>query len=344
MPDTPQVFFYEEPDEDLAAEELARRLTDIGIRSPLVLCSVHGTRLASRLTPALPVEDRADDADQDWAARLGSRAQDAAADAVVAIGGGRTLDVGKLAAARAGLNVIAVPTQLSHDGICSPIAVVPNDEGRPESLGAIVPRAVFISMATLFGSPPESVAAGVGDLLANPLALKDWRLASERGLERLDDRAWDLSLESYDLISRRLDAEPGAWSKDLQALRDLADALILSGMSMIAAGTSRPASGGEHEVSHAIDEVLGGRAMHGAQVGFGCVISTALYDEDVDAMRAVLRRLKLPDEPAALGMDTEEMTRVLLEAPNTRPGRFTILEHANLDEAEVRRLITKIWS
>lgn len=343
MAEVPEVFFYEEPDEDLAAEELARRLAELGIGSPLVLCSAHRTRLSSRLTPAL-VENRSDDADQDWAGRLGSKAQDAGADAVVAIGGGRTLDVGKLAAARAGLNVIAVPTQLSHDGICSPVAVVPDDDGRPESLGAIVPRAVFISMATLFDSPPESVAAGVGDLLANPLALRDWRLAAGRGLEKLDDRAWDLSVESYDLISKRLDAEPGAWSKDLEALRNLADALILSGMAMIAAGTSRPASGGEHEISHAIDEVLGGRAMHGAQVAFGCVISTALYEEDVDEIRAVLRRLRLPDEPAALGMDVEELTRVLLEAPNTRPGRFTILEHANLDEAEIRRLIAKIWS
>ena len=40
---------------------------------------------------------------------------------------------------------------------------------------------------------------------------------------------------------------------------------------MIAAGTSRPASGGEHEISHAIDEIFGGRALHGAQVAFGCV-------------------------------------------------------------------------
>src|SRR5688572_28080249 len=106
------------------------------------------------------METPAADADQDWAAELGSRAQDAGADVIVAIGGGRTLDVGKLAAARAGLGVIAVPTQLSHDGICSPVAVVPNDEGRPESLGAIVPTAVFISMATLFDAPPDSVAAG----------------------------------------------------------------------------------------------------------------------------------------------------------------------------------------
>ena len=343
MTEFPQVFVSDDPDEDQAAEDLAARLADLEIRSPLVLSSVHGKRLAARLEGAAQLETPPADADQDWAAELGSRAQDAGADAIVAVGGGRTLDVGKLAAARAGLHVIVVPTQLSHDGLCSPVAVVPNDEGRAESLGAIPPQAVFISMATLFGAPPASVAAGVGDLLANPLALKDWQLAADRGLEELDDRAWGLSVESYELISARLDEDPATWTKDLEALRALADALVLSGMAMIASGTSRPASGGEHEVSHAIDELLGGRAMHGAQVAFGCVITTALYEEDVEGFRALLRKLDLPDEPSKLGLDVDELTRVLLEAPNTRPGRFTILEHANLDETEVRSLISKIW-
>ena len=50
-----------------------------------------------------------------------------------------------LAAARAGLTLISVPTQLSHDGICSPVAVVPDDGGRSEifaeaSLGFSIAR------------------------------------------------------------------------------------------------------------------------------------------------------------------------------------------------------------
>lgn len=344
MTEFPKVFVFDEPNEDEAAAELCRVLDDLGVASPLVLSSVHGHRLASLIDGAAPMETPTADADQDWAAAFGSRAQDAGADAIVAVGGGRALDVGKLAAARAGLSVIVVPTQLSHDGICSPVAVVPNDEGKTESIGAIAPRAAFVSMATLFGAPSASMTAGVGDLLANPLALKDWQLAAERGLEELNDRAWELSVESYTLIRGRLEEDPATWNKNVGALRSLADALVLSGMAMIASGTSRPASGGEHEISHAIDELFGGRALHGAQVAFGCIITTALYDEDVSGLRQTLKRLGLPDEPSQLGMDTDELTRALLEAPNTRPGRFTILEDANLDEAAIRSLIAKIWS
>lgn len=282
-------------------------------------------------------------ADQDWASQLGEAARAADADAIVAIGGGRRLDVAKLAAARAGLVNIAVPTQLSHDGICSPVAVVPNAEGRAESLGAIAPRAVVISLPTLREAPVASIAAGLGDLLANPLALRDWALATERGLETIDQQAWDFSSESFEAVEVFLDRDPALSEKDPDFLRHLADALVLSGISMICSGTSRPASGGEHEISHAIDELYGGRGMHGAQVAFGCLVSMALYGDDVEPFKARLRTLGLPSHPANLDFDENDIVRIILAAPDTRPGRFTILEDSDLDEPKARALVRDIW-
>jgi glycerol-1-phosphate dehydrogenase [NAD(P)+] len=237
-----------------------------------------------------------------------------------------------------------VPTQLSHDGICSPVAVVPNADGRAQSLGAVAPLAVFVSIPTLIGAPVSSLRAGLGDLLANPLALRDWKLAADRGLEELDQRAWDLSVESFDLIEPHLDSDPARLSTDPRFLRRLADALVLSGVAMIHAGTSRPASGGEHEISHAIDETFGGRALHGAQVAFGCVVSVALYGDDTVAFRKRLRTLGLPHHPGDLGLSEDDMVKLLLAAPETRPGRFTILEDADLDEAAALRLVRAVWS
>lgn len=282
-------------------------------------------------------------ADQDWASQLGEAARDSDADAIVAIGGGRRLDVAKLAAARAGLVNIAVPTQLSHDGICSPVAVVPNADGRAESLGAVAPRAVVVSLPTLREAPVASIAAGLGDLLANPLALRDWALAAEHGLETIDQQAWDFSSESFEAIEVFLDRDPALSEKDPDFLRHLADALVLSGMSMICSGTSRPASGGEHEISHAIDELYGGRGMHGAQVAFGCLASIALYGDDVEPFKARLRILGLPSHPADLGFDENDIVRIILAAPDTRPGRFTILEDSDLDEPKTRALVREIW-
>jgi glycerol-1-phosphate dehydrogenase [NAD(P)+] len=299
--------------------------------------------LASRIegirAPTVPIAKT----DQNWAAQIGAIAKEHGADAIVAVGGGRCLDVAKLAAAHAGLVNIAVPTQLSHDGICSPVAVVPNEDGRSESLGAIAPRMVFLSVPTLLEAPPETIAAGLGDLLANPLALRDWALAAERDLESIDQRAWEMSVESFELVEGDLDTDPAVSLRDPGFVRRLADALILSGMAMITSGTSRPASGAEHEISHAVDALYGGRALHGAQVAFGCIISVALYGEDTDAFRARLRQLGLPQDPSQLGLSTDELVRAIVEAPETRPGRFTVLEDAALDDQGARDLIARIW-
>ena len=344
MIEFPQVVVFEDSvDEDDAAEHLAHQLAEAGIQSPLIISSVFGQRLARGIQGINEPEVPASNANQHWAAELGSRARRAGADAVVAIGGGRCIDVGKLAAVRAGVTVVAVPTQLSHDGICSPVAVVPNEEAKPESVGAIPPRLVFVSIPTLTAAPVESVRAGLGDLMANPLALRDWALAAERGLEVVDQRAWDLSVESFQLIKRHLDEDPQRAAKDPMFLRELADALVLSGMAMTYVGTSRPASGAEHEISHALDEIYGGRALHGAQVAFGCIVSVALYDEDAHAFREQLRRIGLPQDPADLGLTEADVVDVLLAAPDTRPGRFTVLEDADLDETRARALVRRIW-
>ena len=337
----PQVFTFRDGDETDAAAELGDALKSLGITAPLVLAGVHGKALAAGIAGVVDQRDPDDSADQGWASSLGSAAHRAGADAIVAIGGGRTLDVGKLAAARAGIAIVSVPTQPSHDGICSPVAVVPDEEGRPESLGAVTPAAVFISMPTLLDAPEASVRAGIGDLLANPFALRDWALAAERGLDETDERAWALSSEAYELIQDTVEhANLGA---RLEIVPRLADALILSGMAMICSHSSRPASGGEHEISHAIDELFGGRALHGEQVAFGCLFSAALYDEDVEAFRGRLEALGLPAAPADLSLDEDEVVRILLHAPDTRPGRFTILEHADLDEGSARGLVKRVF-
>ena len=342
--DFPQVHFDESADEAAAADVLAAFLRDLDIEEPFVVCSRFGETLATPLPGVrAPSPPEGVAPDQAWAASLGSKAHRGGVDAVVAIGGGRTLDLAKLVAARAGVALVCVPTQLAHDGICSPVAVVPNESGRTESLGAVTPRGVFLSLPTLMHAPVDSVAAGIGDILANPLALRDWSLAAQRGLEEVDQRAWDLSVESFEAIEPALDTDVGTSANDLGFYRRLADALILSGYSMIVSGSSRPASGGEHEFSHAIDELHGGLALHGAQVALGCVVSVALYGEDHDAFRGRLRKLGLPDHPDVLGLDEDQTVAVLMRAPQTRPGRFTILEETDMDEADARALVKKVW-
>ena len=330
-------------DEDEAADELAEWLWLNGAERPFLVASAHGQQLVQRISGAVGMAVAGPHATQEWARSCRPAARDA--DSVVAVGGGRCLDAAKLVAAGVGIPFIAVPTQLSHDGVCSPVSVLPRVAGGlTESLEAVAPQHAFFSRPTLLRSPLASLRAGIGDLIANPLALRDWGLASDAGLDPVNEEAWQLSARSFGLVEPLLDEplRPGSVGPELIAT--LTDALVTSGVSMMKAGTSRPASGAEHKISHAIDELFGSRAHHGAQVAFASLVATALHGLDVERLARCLRNVGLPDHPAQLGLSDHDMVHVLLRAPSTRPGRFTILESAALDETAARALVRSLWA
>lgn len=342
--DFPRVLVSAETlDEAAAAEELATWLVHCGYRDLFVVSSRHGAVLANALGGVTGSATPPPRADRPWARRLAVRVKEAGARAIVAIGGGRCLDAAKLAASVADVSVVAVPTQLSHDGMCSPVAVLPDESGVALSLPAVFPTAVFFSLPTIRNAPGRAVRAGLGDLLSNPFALRDWELAATHGEDSIHDGAWHLSLESVDLVDRWLSGTAEVDARDPQLVTMLAHALVNSGLAMMLAGSSRPASGAEHKISHAIDLMFGGRAAHGEQVAFACVLSAAMHGLEVAPVVRQLNGLGLPSHPAALGLSAADVVDVLATAPSTRPGRFTILEQASLTRPASVRLVHSLW-
>jgi glycerol-1-phosphate dehydrogenase [NAD(P)+] len=119
----------------------------------------------------------------------------------------------------------------------------------------------------------------------------------------------------------------------------LAEGLVLSGISMSCAGSSRPSSGGDHEILHAVDALYPGTANHGELAGIGALFCFFLRQqylgEDPGRARTVaecLARHKLPLVPSHIGLTDERFARAVVYAPDTRPGRYTILEHLGLDD------------
>ena len=331
-------------DEDDAAIELAAFLVRNGIRRPYVVASEYGRRLLRAVRGTVGLTSSAGGATQAMAQAAAKAARRAGADALVAAGGGRCLDVAKLAAAGAGLPFVAVPTQLSHDGVCSPVSVLPAaTKCVTESIEAVAPRLVFFSTPTLVRSPLGALRAGIGDLMSNPLALLDWELAAEAGLEHVDPGARQLSLDAYGLVEPVLDRPFGPDDVTPALIRVLVRAVSKSGFAMTTLGTSRPASGAEHKISHAIDELFGGRARHGEQVAFASLLAATLHGLETDDLRRRLVNLGVAHHPSQLLLSLDDMVQVLLRAPATRPGRFTVLEKAALNEVEAAALVRWVW-
>lgn len=252
-------------------------------------------------------------------------------DALVGIGGGRTLDVAKYAATRLALPMVAVATNLAHDGIASPVSSLLHEGGKG-SFGVGLPIAVVVDLDYVRTSPPRMVLSGVGDVVSNLTAIEDWRLAARERGEPVDGLAVTFARNAAEAMLHRND---GLESDGF--LTALAESLVLSGIAMAAAGSSRPSSGADHEIMHAIDVLFPGTANHGELAGVGALFSAFLRDDQhlAEQIDRCLRHFGLPRLPADLGLTDAQFADAVGFAPQTRPDRYTILEHLDLDPASV---------
>ena len=241
-------------------------------------------------------------------------------DVVIGVGGGRILDTVKLASSRTFVPFILVPTSLSHDGIISPVAVIDFD-GEIKSVGAIAPNGVVVDINIVDKAPKILKLAGCGDLVSNLSALEDWKLAAEYRNEKIDYFAYMLSKTGARNI---IYSEYEPFSKSF--LKDLAEGLAASGLSMIISGNSRPASGAEHLISHALDAILGKKNPHGIQVGIATIFTQSLRGRDITKLVDFYKKIGFPLTPMEIGIDRETFMKAVKMAPSMRKGRFTILD------------------
>ncbi len=319
---------------DLAGLLADQRISSSG-KLAFAISGGSGRQLRDRLAPELPGADwyPVDGGTIDAAVKLADAMRGKRYDAVVGLGGGKIIDVAKYAAARVGLPMVAVATNLSHDGICSPVSTLDNDNGRG-SYGVPTPIALVIDLDVIHQAPDRYVRSGIGDAISNLSAIADWELSHRETGEPVDGLAAAMARGAGEAVLRH----PGT-IRDDAFLTTLAEGLVLSGIAMSISGDSRPSSGACHEISHAFDLLYPQRAAaHGEQCGLGAAFAMFLRGavEESRLMAKVLRRHGLPVLPGEIGFSEEEFVAAVEYAPQTRPGRYTILEHLDLSTEAIR--------
>ncbi|MCZ4100205.1 iron-containing alcohol dehydrogenase family protein [Streptomyces sp. SID13666] len=319
---------------DLAGLLADQRISSSG-KLAVAVSGGSGLKLRDRLAPELPGADwyPVDGGTIDAAVKLADAMRGKRYDAVVGLGGGKIIDVAKYAAARVGLPMVAVATNLSHDGICSPVSTLDNDNGRG-SYGVPTPIALVIDLDVIREAPVRYVRSGIGDAISNLSAIADWELSHRETGEPIDGLAAAMARSAGESVLRH----PGGVGDDA-FLTTLAEGLVLSGIAMSISGDTRPSSGACHEISHAFDLLYPKRAAaHGEQVGLGAAFAMYLRGahEESGLIAEVLRRHGLPVTPGEIGFSDEEFVKAVEYAPQTRPGRYTILEHLDLSADQIK--------
>jgi len=257
-------------------------------------------------------------------------------DFLVGLGGGRPIDLAKQAGFNKDIPFISIPTAASHDGFGSARASI-RQEGRKTSMQAIPPIAVVADTSIISKAPKRLLGAGVGDIISNKTAILDWKLSEQKA--DYSEYAAALSEMAAKLVEDGIDKVANGSE---EGVRLVVKALISSGVAMSIAGTSRPASGGEHKFSHWLDSNCESPALHGEQCGLGSIVTMYLHGGNWKIIRDTLNSVNAPTTAKNLGMDDDMVLSAFLNSKEIRPNRLTILDVSNSDEIKDAALATGV--
>jgi glycerol dehydrogenase-like iron-containing ADH family enzyme len=267
---------------------------------------------------------------------LTEKARQCKADVLIAVGGGKALDTGKLVAKETGLPVITVPTIAATCAAVTPVSVVYSDEG--EFVEMVVfencPAGTVVDTEVILHSPLQWLAAGMGDTLAKWYEYR----ASIKCVPQnsLTLGALASGKLCYDLVERfggeaRQALEKGEFN---EALDSTVDAIILhAGIASILGG-EKIRSAAAHGFYNGLTKIPAAhKAGHGTVVGYGNLFLLALEERSDDEIFEAIRISEQCAVPTRLiqivELTDEELhtvARAILLTPDMKNMPFTATE------------------
>ncbi|NTU45312.1 MAG: glycerol dehydrogenase [Chlorobiaceae bacterium] len=264
------------------------------------------------------------------------------ADVLVGMGGGKTIDTAKIAADRAGIPVIIVPTIASTDAPCSGCAVIYTKEGVYESAcyQQSNPAAVLVDTEIIAKAPVRFLVAGMGDALAT------WFEANSCSRTQSPNECGGLSTLTglslarlcYDTLmqygpSARIAARQHIITP---ALEHIVEAnILLSGVGFESGGLASA-----HSIHNGLTALTETHAFyHGEKVAFGLLAGLQLTDAPPEvsvAVYAFCEEVGLPTTLADIGLGDFDRERLMPAAEKAcAPAEFIHHEAGSITPEKV---------
>ncbi len=196
---------------------------------------------------------------------------------ILSIGTGSLNDICRVAAQKSGKRYAIFATAPSMDGFAADLAPIIENNFKTSWKG-VQPDVILADTTILAEAPPTLKAAGFGDMVAKYLGIFDWHVARLLLNEHYCPAIAELTMES---VRRMLSLADKVTGRDEEAAGSIMESLVLSGLAMRLAGTSRPASGAEHAVSHYWEcyKLSQGQwpDFHGRKVGVATLLMNRIY-------------------------------------------------------------------
>lgn len=197
--------------------------------------------------------------------------------AIVVVGSGTLNDLARYLSYETKVPYIVVCTAPSMDGYASMVSPLIT-KGVKVTYDAVYPYCIIADIAIMKEAPFHMLHAGLGDIVGKYSALADWKLANILHDEYYCETTAQLVQKA---VQQCVSSASAIKERTPESIRSIIEGLILSGMCIGMTGSSRPASGEEHLLSHTW-EMLGlihdrETHLHGNQVGIGTEIILHIY-------------------------------------------------------------------
>ena len=215
----------------------------------------------------------------EWAVGSAFMHFDGSCDLIIGVGSGVINDIGKILSSVSGRAYIIVCTAPSMDGYASATSSMSRD-GLKVSLNSRCADVIIGDTDIMKQAPEHMLKAGLGDMLAKYISILEWRISSLITGEYYCERVAQLIRTA---LKKCVDNAEGLLKREDAAVEAVFEGLVIGGVAMAYAGTSRPASGVEHYISHVLDmrgmEFGTPVELHGIQCAVGTLIAVKLYEK-----------------------------------------------------------------
>lgn len=273
------------------------------------------------------------------------RQLDADVEVLIAVGGGTIHDIVRYCAKQRGIPFVSVPTAASCDGFCSNVASM-TWENYKNTMPCGAPVLVVADLSVICQAPRYLTNSGVGDMIGKFTALADWRISHAVTGEPVCQRIYGIMEEA---VNRIWKSAPEIREGVPETYEPVTYGLLMSGLAIQMLGTSRPASGGEHHISHLIEMEPAGlgvhsEALHGEKVGVGSILASAEYHRLTQA--ADITPYVLPYRPIdqeALRRFFGELLYPIAKRENERECLFAVTEESLIQAwPQIREIVAGI--
>lgn len=219
-------------------------------------------------------------------------------DLILAVGSGTVNDSCRMSSYRLNLPYGIVGTAPSMDGYASAGSPILHD-GTKSTVQCTTPKYIIADLDVMKDAPYDMMLAGIGDMFGKYTGILDWELARDYSGEYFCDK---IAADVIAATNKCLSNGYRVAERDPEAVKNVMEGFLVTGLGMAYTGNSRPASGSEHIVAHAWElfDVESGNLphLHGLEVCEATRLIVIMYkmllDETDDAHLKELIEKYLP--------------------------------------------------